>query len=397
MKRICVLTNAPIKNDGRVKKMVRFYAEIGLVDLFYIDGEPDDNTLFSKNVNLFCFKSHESKNVFEKLKNALLFFNSFNFYYNEFKKIKYNYDIVVANDLPTLKPAYKIAIANNATLVYDSHEIYIETIYQFYPPTKNIFKKTAFSILIEITRLLGTSIEAKCIKKANIFITVNETIAKYFEKKYKVNKVLSIKNCPVTKHFENSEIVDIRKQFDLTNKEILFLYQGVINQGRCLELFIRSLAKTPNNIHFFLIGYGDFKGYLLKLSEELGLKERVHFLGVIPNDELYKYTPAFDFGVNLGGGNLSKDYGLSNKLFEYMHARLPIICSDNPENRIIFSKYPVGYLTNNSEEDVSRGIIKLCSKNDHNYYKNNCKIAANEYCWENEIVTLQKELSKFII
>lgn len=390
MKNICVLSNCAVYNDGRVKKMIKTYTRFGNVDFFYINGTPKDKDLFEGKVNMYSVSMPQKKGLFHRFGQSIFFYNNFMFYYDYVRSLNKKYDIVVANDLPTLKPASKIASLNtNCKLIYDSHEIFLATLNQFYPKDAHFIKTFLFNILIFVSQKLGKQVEKKYIKKTDFFITVNESIALFFQKEYHVKKVYSIKNCPEKISYNREELINIRQQYQLNNDEVLFLYQGVINYGRALDIFINAFAKAPSNYHFFIIGYGHLKEDLEKLVRQLGIDNRVHFLGLIPHHQLHLYTPSFDFGVNMGGGNLSKDFGLSNKLFEYMHAGIPVLCTRNPENELIFNKYNIGYLTDNSIEDVLKGILHLGKKIEHSTYVAQCKNAAQEYEWSSEINKLE--------
>lgn len=389
MKKICVLSNTPVFNDGRVKKMIKTYAQWGQVDFYYIDGTEADTQLFDAHVRLFSFPFSPKNDFLSKLVSSIFFWNQFMFFYKNVKSLNKQYDIVVANDLPTLKPAAKIAALHpGCKLIYDSHEIFLATLNQFFPQKSSPVKSIIFSTLIFLSKTFGKWVEKKYVLKVDFFITVNESIAQFFQKQYGIKKVYSIKNCPERKAIRQEEIVPIRAQFNLKNSDVLFLYQGVINYGRALDIFIKAFAKTPVNYHFFIIGYGSLKAQLEDLVLQLNLTDRVHFLGTVPHESLYRYTSAFDFGVNMGGGNLSKDFGLSNKLFEYMHAGIPVLSTRNPENELIFKKYNIGYLTDNSIEDVVKGLNYLASKSSHDFHVAACKKAAEEYDWNSEVEKL---------
>ena len=54
------------------------------------------------------------------------------------------------------------------------------------------------------------------------------------------------------------------------------------------------------------------------------------------------YTKGADFGINLLENiNLSKKFASPNKLFEYIHCNIPIICSNTYENKRVIEKFNV--------------------------------------------------------
>ncbi|MEY3501693.1 MAG: 2-deoxystreptamine glucosyltransferase, partial [Bacteroidota bacterium] len=145
--KIAMLLNGPIFNDYRVIKMIQTLGKENSVDLYYIDGNVlNDKQLFAENIRLFNFS--KKKNLKTKILQHSFFCYEFNFFINEVLKSKVKYDIILSNDLPTLYPGYKISKKLNSNLFYDSHEIYTETINQFFPKKNPFFKSLIFNFLI---------------------------------------------------------------------------------------------------------------------------------------------------------------------------------------------------------------------------------------------------------
>jgi hypothetical protein len=56
--------------------------------------------------------------------------------------------------------------------------------------------------------------------------------------------------------------------------------------------------------------------------------------------KIFSFSSGADIGINLlEDYNLSKKLASPNKLFEYIHSEMPVICSDTIENRKVFNKY----------------------------------------------------------
>lgn len=128
MKNIAVLLNGQIRNDGRVRRVIESLSETLFVDLFCVKGEDDDSLLFNKNVNVFYYSMDTSwinKNLFMHKKFGDLKI--------QFEKLKKKYDFIYVNDYPLLSTGVELKNKFGGKLIYDSHEIYIETINQFFP------------------------------------------------------------------------------------------------------------------------------------------------------------------------------------------------------------------------------------------------------------------------
>ena len=112
-----------------------------------------------------------------------------------------------------------------------------------------------------------------------------------------------------------------------------------------------------------IIGNGPIKENLIQKTIKLQISKKVKFLNKVPINELHSYSAAADIGINLlENYNLSKKLASPNKLFEYIHAEIPVLCSDTIENKKILSKYKIGELTNNQIDDIRNNIIKFHCK-----------------------------------
>lgn len=83
-------------------------------------------------------------------------------------------------------------------------------------------------------------------------------------------------------------------------------------------------------------------------------------------DKLSACTKGADLGINLLESiNLSKKFASPNKLFEYIHAELPVICSYSPENNLVLEKYKIGIQCHNEIESIVDAIHKLINIDEH--------------------------------
>ena len=384
-----MLLNGPIKNDHRVIKMINSLSKKAIVELYYINGEDADKLLLNKTVKLYSIELNN------KLKRTILSHSFFCFEFNiMIKKIlkqKKTYDYVWANDLPTLYPAYKVAKKHNSKLIYDSHEIYLETLNQFFTYDKNIIKNIIIYLILKLMKIHGQVIEKKCIKKTNTLITVNESLKNYFMKKYNLNNCISIMNFPIQK-IPGKQNVDFRKKFNWKASDKILIYQGTINKGRGLEILIESFYQLSDKYKLIILGNGSLKNFLVKKIEKNKIQHKIKFLDAVPLNELLKFTSGADIGVNLLEDiNLSKKLASPNKLFEYIHAGIPVLCSYSIENKKVISKYKVGELTSNIVSDILKNIKKI-EENGIEYYKKSLNVAVVRYSWINQ----ESEILKII-
>jgi len=88
-----------------------------------------------------------------------------------------------------------------------------------------------------------------------------------------------------------------------------------------VDIGIRALQSVPQ-AHFAVLGEGPEEENLRFLAEELGLQERVHFLGNVPYEALPAYLHGSDIFLRP-----SRSEGMGNSFIEAMAAGLPVIAT----------------------------------------------------------------------
>lgn len=380
MKKVCVLLNGGIASDSRVIREIKTMSIVADVDLYYVYGKDSDKDIFGDNVRLFsCEKKEGIRSKFVK---HTCFYNEFMFFVPEVLKQGIAYDYIWANDLPDLKPALKLKEKIGSKVIYDSHEIFVGTLNQFFPSKAKWYKSILYKTALFVMSTLGNRAEKKMVKRADEFVTTSISFKNYFKNKYKRDDIQIVMNCPNIQ--TANDFYDFRSEYNLSSDSFVLLFQGRLNAGRALIEMIESMAYVKSNVHLFVIGDGTLKKDMQKRMTELSLQEKVHFIDEVPSSELLRYTRGADAGINLQASiNISKHLASANKLFEYTHSGIPTIGSDVPENRLIIEKYDLGMLVRNNPKEIADAINKM-SESNLSKYKDNCKKAAMEYNWENQ-------------
>ncbi len=319
------------------------------------------------------YKSRRLRLLFNK---GPLFYAGYNirlFFYLFFKKV----DILLANDLDTLPANYMVAAIRKKKLVYDSHEYFTEVPeLQGRDFVKNIWKK----------------IEEIILPKVKYSYTVCDSIAAIYSDMYGINMKV-IRNLPLYDVGYPGKTADK----GLQNKRII-IYQGAVNLGRGLEPAIKAM-KYINDAMLVIIGDGDIINELKELVNKEDLHDKVRFIGKIPYEELISYTSQADIGISLEENlGLNYYYALPNKLFDYIHAGVPVLVSDFPEMAGIVKKYEVGLTTDIKDPGKLAAVFNemIENKERRNFWKQNMKRAAKELCWENEEKKLLRIFSDVI-
>ena len=136
-----------------------------------------------------------------------------------------------------------------------------------------------------------------------------------------------------------------------------------------------------------MIGDGPLKEELERMSTKMDLRHKIYFTGMVRFAELVNYTKIANVGVILFENIcLNNYYASPNKLFEYIHANVPVLAPDYPFFKDVIGKYDVGILIDKIEPEEIADKIKLFFEDMNRYQKmkENTKIAAKELNWENE-------------
>lgn len=148
---------------------------------------------------------------------------------------------------------------------------------------------------------------------------------------------------------ESSSWEGIRDAIGITADKILLISVGELNENKNHEVVIRALAKcSQSNVHYAIAGAGELKEHLEKLADDLGISQRVHFLGFRSDmPDVYRAADVFVFP--------SKREGLPSVVMEAMASSLPCIVSRIRGNVDLIAENEGGYLFNadNSEELAS--------------------------------------------
>jgi glycosyltransferase involved in cell wall biosynthesis len=270
-----------------------------------------------------------------------------------------SFDLVWANDYPTLFSGVRIARATDAKLIYDTHEIWLATVNQFFPRDVGRLKQVAFRLIVAICRAIGSRQEQKLAQHADAVITANESFAEVFRTRLGRPDVTVVLNCP-----ERSDLLPsdrIRQELEVAPEDRIILYQGLMNPGRGLHELVASARDFPDRTRLVLLGHGMLEPALRRAARDNRVEDRVFFLGPVPQDELHQWTASADLGVLiLDPINLSKRLALANKVFEYMAAGIPILATDLPENRRIIERCDCGWLiTDWRPETLARHITRI--------------------------------------
>ncbi|MCH9812847.1 MAG: glycosyltransferase [Epsilonproteobacteria bacterium] len=374
-KRVATLVFNPFVNDSRVLKEATSLGRNGYQITVIAHGgkklkDTESSTYFNIQRVSYLDRTIPNSTVI-KLKAYLK-------YIKEAISYAKSFDCVHCNDLNTLPIGVfiKIFLNKNIKIIYDAHEYETET---------NGLKGIQKGVIKVLERFL--------IPYANKVITVSDSIANAYVKLYNIPKPILILNTPPYQEIEKKNL--LRKNLNILEEQIIFLYQGGLSYGRGIETLLETFKQQQNKESHVLVlmGYGALEE---KIKEDAKKYKNIYFHPAVSPNVLIDYTASADFGVStIEDSCLSYRFCLPNKLFEYMMAEIPVIVSNLDEMKNFVHSHQVGII---AEENSTKGLHKAIEKalmSDRNRLLKEIKKVKATQNWqvqEERLLKLYKEL-----
>ena len=313
-----------------------------------------------------AYQTKRMKLLFEKGVPFYLTFQCRLFWFLLFHKA----DLFFSNDLDTLMPNFFVSKLKSKPLIYDSHE-YFTGVPEL---QENPLKQKTWKL-----------VERVFLPRLKYLFTVNESIAGLYNKEFELKEGFRVmRNLPLKRELPTKIS---RTELGLPEDKNIILLQGAgINVDRGVEEAIEAMRYVNNGL-LLIVGGGDAIEELKAHTNKLQLNDRVTFIPKQPFEKLMQYTIQADLGLSLDkDSNINYRYSLPNKLFDYIHAEVPVLVSPIIEVKKIVQHYNVGEcITTHSPQEIAGKInTMLADKAKLALYKENAHKAKEELCWDKE-------------
>lgn len=268
------------------------------------------------------------------------------------------------HDIIPLVPGIIYKILKPSTyFIYDAHELETGT---------NIatgWRKRSYFLIEKIASVL-----------ANGFITVSPQIKEFYDHHFAFKNSIIVLNCPLKR---SSRVDDqyFRNYYKLKSSDHIFLYQGALSKGRGVEILLKVFTDLPENFHIVFLGFGPLSNLIIESNERHG---NVHFHPAVSAEKVHEVTPSADIGLCLIESTCkSYELCLPNKLFEYIHAGIPIIASNLVNLQRVVEGHNIGKVIKSQRIEDFKSII-FSIVHEKKKYKNNIIGLSDLYQWEIE-------------
>jgi glycosyltransferase involved in cell wall biosynthesis len=284
-------------------------------------------------------------------------------------------DVVCANDAVTLRAGVEIKKLLGIPLVYDAHELYS------YQP--GIPHDEAKRLFME---------EFNLMKHVDQLIVINSQQGAIMERDLDARNWIACTNAtPWPDRFQITARYDwIRDETHIPEGHRIILFQGGINRERRIDYILRGLAAARRkDIHIVFLTFGSEIPFFREMAQDLGIGDRVHFLDLVPWDEMLFWAASADAGIMpYQATDQNTAISSPNKMYEFIMAGTPMIGSSDLVNvsRVVEGE-GFGVLARfRNDADYTAAINEMFDERKGGPERFRPALIANarKYSWENE-------------
>lgn len=266
-------------------------------------------------------------------------------------------DLIIANDVPTLPIACRLAQDWKSKVLFDAHE----------------FAPREYEEMARWRWFEAPLIRYLCkqyIPRVDAMITVCPGIADAY------HELLGVRAGVVT---NAPEYHDLPVRPHREDQPVRMVHHGGISRSRKLENMIHMLDHLDRRFELNLVLVGSDLPYRRQLEELASRTGRVRFLSPVGMRELPTFLNQFDVGLYLLEPlNFNNLHSLPNKLFEFIQARLAVAIGASPEMAAVVRRTRVGVVGPDFQPHTLAALMNPLTSADINRFKSN----ANAVAWE---------------
>ncbi|MDG3042468.1 glycosyltransferase [Roseicyclus marinus] len=278
---------------------------------------------------------------------------------------------VNAHSLPVLPLAALIKGLKSCYLVYDTHELETETGY-----SRGLRKR------------LASFIERRFIRVCDRHVFVGQAIADWYQERYGLTDPMVVYNVPcLSGQIPSDPQGGLRNRLGIAQNQPIALYQGLLGQGRGVNVLLEVAALVPEMAIVFL-GFGPLEEQVRNAAAE---QANIYFHPRVPPEELLPITKSADFGLSfIEPVSLSYELCMPNKMFEYMHADIPVLVSPTTEQKRLIERFGAGLVACSVSVSDIADCLRLALRADRTALQQGCRAATVHYAWENQVDILRR-------
>lgn len=184
------------------------------------------------------------------------------------------------------------------------------------------------------------------------------------------------------------KILEIRKKLSINNNDFILVTTSRLVYKNAIDDVIKSLKFLPDNVKFLVIGNGHQEIYLRKLARDIGVRDRVVFMGFLDQKD---FPPIF--AISSVFIRVSRSEGFGNSFIEAMASNLPVIASPVGGIPDFISDGVTGvFACPNNPKSIAESIKNLMDDKIlfENIRLNGKKMVTSDYSWDKVADKIEK-------
>jgi glycosyltransferase involved in cell wall biosynthesis len=143
------------------------------------------------------------------------------------------------------------------------------------------------------------------------------------------------------------------------------VYLGTLDPSRNIEILFDMLSRVRRELPealLVLVGNSEDQSHIRWLkaqAEEVGVADHVFWTGWLPMREAWRYVRIAEVGLSPIPRGALLDVSSPTKLPEYLALGIPVVCSDNPDQRSIIASTGAGRCVPYTAEAFSSAVLEV--------------------------------------
>lgn len=240
----------------------------------------------------------------------------------------------------------------------------------------------------ESTRKFFTCIEEEFIHCPDVLTSVSPALNEILQEFYSLpTKPALVLNAPRRSDFDPYYPKDVRTALGIGQDVPLLIYTGNVKEERGIEPLVEVLPMLPE-VHVAIItnSSGSYVSGLKGTAGKLGVSERIHFHPYVPFFNVTSFLRTATVGIHPWPRHPNAEIALPTKIFEYIHAGLPSVVSDNRAMKEFVNQHDCGFAfeagnARSLAEAVTQALEHLHSEPS---WRQSIQALSHQYSWETQ-------------
>jgi glycosyltransferase involved in cell wall biosynthesis len=148
-----------------------------------------------------------------------------------------------------------------------------------------------------------------------------------------------------------------------TDGKFVIMYPGTLSWHQGVDIAVRAFAKILREIpeaEFHIYGFGPLKRYLITLTKELGVGDKVKVLDALPIRKIAEVMGESDLAIvpKRASTRFGNEAG-SSKIWEFMALAVPVVASKTEIEARFFDDSAIQFFRSEDEDDLVRAVLSV--------------------------------------